>query len=748
MNPPVGTVTRSAASTGTRPVRRRTNPDAAAPRRDDRPAGASARAAGTARARATSAARATAPVRTPSRTPVRGAPVRRPGPSTARRIARAGTAAGVAAVGAAGSWFTAPRPTRRRTRAEVARSTRRRVLVLATAILLLLLLAVARVVVIDTTQRARLVRYANERRFHTVQLAAQRGAIFSRDGRELAMDAPRPSIVVNPTLIAARDRDRTATRLARALRVPRVDVVRALRAGNQFQYLARNVDDRTVARVRALAPRNSTGSYILGGVYVTTETFRFRPAGRSLAAPLLGRVDPFGEARSGIEQMVDDTLRGTPGHVRTKIDTAGREIPNAKREVVAARPGNDVVLTIDQGLQYQTEQALLRGVDAARGTGGTAIAVDLRNGDVLAIATAVGHLLPATVAGQPAPAWVPARLARDDEANRPLTDAYEPGSVMKVVTYAGALQDGRISPETVFPALPWQLTIPGTDGRTLKDDEQHGPVDLSAVDALARSSNVAAYQVAQRLGDRRLDYYLRAFGFGHTTDVGFPNEAAGYLPTAWNSATPYTLPVGMGISATPMQVLGAYMTIANGGRTLHPRLVASTIDAQGRRHDRPVVRGDRVISAQTAATLTRMLTHVVAPNHATGGKAAVAGYTVAGKTGTARHALGSGANAYDSYKIHATFAGFAPAEAPRVAVLVVIDGQPGDPTFYGGDRAAPVFSSIMGSALRALRVPTTRDPLGPSQARTGPLTAPVPAGPAGAVTAATVSTPAPSKPTQ
>ena len=157
---------------------------------------------------------------------------------------------------------------------------------------------------------------------------------------------------------------------------------------------------------------------------------------------------------------------------------------------------------------------------------------------------------------------------------------------------------------------------------------------------------------------------------------------------------------------------------------------------------------DRVVSAEAARTVIQMLTHVVAPKPATGGKAAVPGYTVAGKTGTARQALGTGVNAYDSFKTHASFAGFAPAEAPRVAVIVVLDGQVGDSHFYAGDVAAPVFSSIMGAALRQLHVPTTRDALGPSQAKTGPRTAPQPAGPAGAVAAATVSTPAPSKPTQ
>ncbi|MFM7271796.1 MAG: peptidoglycan D,D-transpeptidase FtsI family protein [Actinomycetes bacterium] len=666
----------------------------------------------------------------------------------AGRAARAGATAGAAALGSAATWITTPRPTRRRTRAEVDRSTRRRVIGVAVAIVALLVAALLKVVVIDTAQRGRLVAYANAQRFSSVAVPAPRGTIFDRSGRELAMTVQRPSLIVDPSLVPSRDRLAVARRLAPVLGLSEAAVLTKLRQPNRFQYLGRDVSARTRAQVRRLGEgERPWAEAIRAAVYEQGEPARRYPAGRS-AAPVLGGVDAFGEARGGVEQMVDEAITGRNGSVRTKVDIRGREIPNAGRHVAPARAGQDVVLTIDANLQYQTEQALLHGVDAAKATGGTAVAVDLRDGSILAMATAIGNLLAPAVTGQPAPVTAPARLARSTEANRPLTDAYEPGSVSKLIPFAGAIEDGRIGPDTVFPKVPWRVAIPGTTPvRFLKDDEEHPDVDLSAIEVLTHSSNNGTRLVAQALGDRRLDYYLRAFGYGHTTDIGFPNEAAGYLPSVWNSSTPYSLPVGMGLSVTPMQVLQAYMTIANGGRTLHPRLIGATIDAAGERHDLPVVRGDRVVSARTARTLTQMLTHVVAPKPATGGKAAVPGYTVAGKTGTARHALGSGVNAYDSFKIHASFVGFAPAEAPRVAVIVVLDGQPQFDKFYGGDWAAPVFSSIMGSALRALHVPTTRDPL-TSQARTGPLTVAMPAGPAGAVGAATVDTPVPSKPTQ
>ena len=348
------------------------------------------------------------------------------------------------------------------------------------------------------------------------------------------------------------------------------------------------------------------------------------------------------------------------------------------------------------------------------------VIADIATGDILAMASAVG--------ADPSKGE-PARVANGLEQNRPLTWTYTPGSVNKIVTFAGAIDRGIIKPDSVIDGITSSVAA---GGYTITDDHVM-PTSMSATEIIAWSSNIGTAKVAALLGKQGLSHFLTAFGYGVTTSIDFPAQSSGILDSwkDWYPIDMLTKPIGYGLAATPMQVLNAYMTIANGGRIVHPRLVAARIDSQGVRHPNILVQGDRVVTKATANAVTKMLTHVVAPKPATGGSAAVPGYTVAGKTGTARQKTGSGADTFALAKLEATFVGFAPAENPRFAAIVVLDGQEGNKSFYGGSESGPLFSQVMAQALRLNRVAPTRDPQGLSQSVTGPLVSGIAAAPIG-----------------
>jgi cell division protein FtsI (penicillin-binding protein 3) len=341
------------------------------------------------------------------------------------------------------------------------------------------------------------------------------------------------------------------------------------------------------------------------------------------------------------------------------------------------------VLTIDQSLQYEVERVLADEITNTRASGGMAVLADVRTGDVLAMASVDGAT--PDVPAHPAPATSP---------NRPLTDVFEPGSTNKVVTISAALEAGLVNPSTVL-SVPGSLVV---DGQEYEDVHSH-PTEMSVADIVRLSSNVGTILIGRMLGKDRFDGALRSFGFGRETDLGFPGEASGLLlPVAqYNATSMASMPIGSGIAVTAMQMLDVYMTLANGGIARPPRLVAATIDADGHRHERPLVQGERVVSEQTAATMRTMLEAVVADG--TGTNAQVRGYAVAGKTGTARKPP------YDHppYRYVTSFAGFAPAGSPRLAAIVVLDEPQVNAT--GGQAAAPTFARIMQYALAVERVP-------------------------------------------
>ena len=521
-----------------------------------------------------------------------------------------------------------------------------------------------------------------EQRVRSVTLPAERGGIFDRNGDELAVSVPAKTIVADPSVVP--DPAGYAERLAPLLGVDEHDLRKRLadhRAA--FAYVARQVDDRVAAKVEALG---------LAGISSISESKRYYPSG-SLAAPVVGFVGTDGTGLAGLESGHEEAMAGKAGFISLERDPQGRDIPNGKRRGDAALRGSDLVTTLDQSLQYETEQALVAEVEAANAKGGTAIIADVKTGDILAMATADGP------SDDGAGGVAPAHAATNEEQNRALTEVFEPGSTNKVITLAAALEAGEVTPDTVF-------TVPDTihiGDKDFHDSHEHATETMTVADILRESSNVGTIMIGQQVGAKRLDAAMRGFGFGAKTPVDFPGESAGLLPTQGeyrNSSTVMgTVPTGQGIAVTALQMLDVYTTLANDGMSRPPRLISATIDANGERHPQHPRPGRRVVSSETAAKLRAMLAGVVADG--TGTKAAIQGYTVAGKTGTAKKAP------YDEGKYVGSFVGFAPVESPRFAAIVVVDA-PSSGDYYGGDIAAPVFSRIMQYALQLEQVPPTQ----------------------------------------
>jgi cell division protein FtsI (penicillin-binding protein 3) len=563
----------------------------------------------------------------------------------------------------------------------MAKTTRRRIVAMLLVTTLGLTAVVLRLTQVQAMSASRYEKRGVNQRVRTVTLAAERGSIFDRNGTDLAMSVSEETVWANPRVVD--DPAGYAAKLAPILKMDEKTLAKRLsKRPSAFVYLARKVDSATAEEVRRLQ---------LPGVDFVPESKRFYPSG-SLAGPLLGTVGLDNQGLAGLEVQHDKALSGRPGELTVERDPTGRRIPQGLSRLQPATRGADLVLTVDQSLQYEVERALVEAVTAASAKGGTAVVEDIRTGAVLAMANVVG-----------ATAGSPARPANGSEKNRAVTDVYEPGSTNKVITMAGAIEEGVVTPETRFK-VPDKLAV---GNHVFSDHEPHPPIDWSVTDILVNSSNIGTITVAQKLGKERLDRYLRAFGFGSQTGVGFPGEASGLLldPGNWYVTSMGTVPIGNGLAVSALQMLQVYVAMANGGVWRPPQLVGATIDAQGERHAIEPEPTRRVVSTRTAEQLKEMMRKVVAEG--TGTKAAIPGYSVAGKTGTARKPL-EGARGYSGQYV-ASFVGFVPVEAPRLAAAVVLD----EPTpIYGGQVAAPVFSRIMQYALRLDRIPPPTPPPG------------------------------------
>ncbi|MEO7836301.1 MAG: penicillin-binding protein 2 [Acidimicrobiales bacterium] len=506
---------------------------------------------------------------------------------------------------------------------------------------------------------------------HEISRPAARGAIFDRSGQELALSIQQSTVWANPRQVT--DPGGQAALLAPVLSLDQALLQDRLSKDSAFAYLARTVPDEIATQVAALK---------LPGVHLMDEPKRFTPAS-DLAAPVLGRVGTDNDGLSGIELQFEETLAGKAGSRTVEQTPAGTPYDGIRKETPAV-PGDDLVLTIDRSLQFETERALAAEIEIAKAKGGVAIVMDTKSGELLAIANLV-----ANPDGQGPPI--------SSTKNTAVTNVFEPGSVNKLITIAAALEEGLVRPDQSL-AVPGAIRVADY---TFKEHDPHPVVQWSVTDIMTNSSNVGSIMIGQKVGKNRLDSYLRDFGFGERSGLGFPGESRGImLDTAkWSGTSLPTIAIGQGIAVSAMQILAAYNTVANGGGYVAPKLVKATLDSRGRPHPTPPSRRRRVISEQTAAQVTGMLAEVVRVG--TGTNAAIDGYTVAGKTGTARKPLEE-ARGYQAGAYISSFAGFVPAEKPALTAIVMLD----EPTpIFGGLVAAPVFADITGYGLRQFRIP-------------------------------------------
>ncbi|HEX9977387.1 MAG TPA: penicillin-binding protein 2 [Acidimicrobiia bacterium] len=506
-------------------------------------------------------------------------------------------------------------------------------------------------------------------------LPADRGTIFDRDGRELAVSVESVSVYANP--FEMQDPARVASLLAPLVGRDMIDLLADFTDGSAFVYVARQMDPADTQAIRDAD---------LPGVYFLTEPKRVYPTAE-LAAHVVGFVrEADNVGLEGLELQYDNALSGTPGELLVERDPAGRVIPQGEYRVVPAEPGSDLVLTIKSEIQYTAQQALSEAIERTGAVSGSVVAIDPETGEVLAMVSL--------------PSYDPNDRASIDEdavRNRTVTDVFEPGSTQKLVTISAALEAGLVTPDTLFD-IPDKIEI---DDTTFEDSTIH-PSTLTVSEIVANSSNLGTILVGDLLGARLLQTFMSAFGEGTMTGIDFPGEVGGALlpsdewcPTTCLAGTS----IGYHVAVTPLQMAAVYATIANDGVWVQPHLVREIVDGSGTRTAMKALER-RVVSQTTAEEMRAMLAQVV--EQGTGSLASVPGYRVGGKTGTTEKYLAD-TQSYSEDQVVASFIGMAPIDDPKVVIAVVLDS----PVEYatGGSGAAPVFSAVMLAALNQLGVP-------------------------------------------
>ncbi|WP_041979319.1 penicillin-binding protein [Pyrinomonas methylaliphatogenes] len=560
----------------------------------------------------------------------------------------------------------------------------RRMRIVLGAFILWMGVIAGRLIYLQTSRHEELAARARAQQLVQIEIEPLRGTIIDRQGRELARSIETDSFFAVPEEIE--DVQTVARRLAPLLGTEigalasRLESARA--EGRRFVWLARKLDAERAAAVRALALR---------GVYELKEPKRFYPNG-ALAAHVLGFVSLDEEGLAGVERFHNASLTGEEGRIWIERDAHRRSYESFE---VAAREGNEIVLTLDQTIQHWAEQALQEAVERSQARAGTAIVLDPKTGEILALANAP------TFDPNEARALPPDRLR-----NEALQNIYEPGSTFKIVSFAAALEEGLARPDERIDCQMGAIVVAG---RTVHDHHPFGILTLT--EALAKSSNVAAIKLGLRVGSARLYEYIRRFGFGAKTGVELPGETAGLLRPVerWQPSSIGSIAIGQEIGVTPLQVAAAFAAVANDGVRVAPHLVREVRSGDGAVVKRAQPEARRVISAETARTLRGMLEMVTLKG--TARRAQLDGYTAAGKTGTAQK-VDPRTHAYSKTKYVASFVGFAPASDPRVVIIVVIDEPRG--AYHGGEVAAPVFREIAERVLPYLDV--APDVIGPNLA--------------------------------
>ena len=537
----------------------------------------------------------------------------------------------------------------------------------------------ARLVVVQIVEAPRFKILAADQRERVIALPAKRGAIFDRNGESLAITLDYKMVFVDPAHVT--DPVGGAAQLAKVLGQDPAMLEAKLRGsgpGDRFDFIARQVDPNVAKKIQALD---------IEGIYFETEPKRYYPGAR-LGSHLLGFVNVEGTAFGGVEGAYDGILAGHAGEMTLEQDPAGVPLPQAEYSQTRARPGRSLFLTIDKEIQYFTEHALLEATRQYSASAGSAIVMRVGTGEILAMANVPSY-----------DANDPGKAPPDAQRNRAVTDVYEPGSAFKIVTASAALEEGIVTPKSVF-TVPYSMPVAD---RVIHDSHPHPTERMTVSEIIEQSSNVGTVQVGMKLGGAELQRYMKKFGFGSATGLDFPGESPGImLPRSeWSGSSIGTIPIGQGVAVTPLQMAAAYQTIANDGIWVEPKLLYSTMNSSGdiKTASTPAVRS--VVSRQTATEMRRILARVVKVG--TGLEAQIPGYNVAGKTGTAQKPVPGGGygNTYVG-----SFGGFAPATRPEIVVFVMLD-EPSP--IWGGSTAAPTFRTIAEFTLRHLGVAPTGD---------------------------------------
>ena len=572
----------------------------------------------------------------------------------------------------------------------------RRIGILLTALLVVFGIVGARTIWIQLVQNQMLSRFAKSQQEFAKELPAVRGDVLDRNGQELAVGEEAITFYVTPKHVD--DPTATTMEVARLLKLKRRDketllarLTDAKDAKLGFAYVARQVPQQTARKLIDVATQRADASMPvdeqqrikdevqhLKGIGWYTEERRIYPL-QSVGAQLIGGVNIDNKGIAGLELLYDSSLSGTPGKQVVVRDPTG--VPIDVLSLQREHDGKNIRLTIDATIQTEVERVLADTMKSFAAKGATAIVMNPRNGEVLAMASAPA--INANTFGNSNRSW---------QRNRAITDTYEPGSTFKIVTISAALEEGLVTPTTSF-LLPPRLRVAD---RWLKDAESRGTERMTVREILVKSSNIGTVTIGKMLGKEGIDKWNRRYGFGSVTGIDFPGEVPGLMlsPDQWSGSTIGNIPIGQGIGVTAMQLASAYAAIANDGVLVQPHITKQVGDEPPARYTQR-----RVISRRTARIMQQMFGEVVADEHGTGTKAAIPGYAVAGKTGTANKAE---RGVYVKGKYVSSFIGFVPARNPQLLTLVVVD-EPNVP--WGGSVAAPAFERISEFALQYLAIP-------------------------------------------
>jgi len=559
-----------------------------------------------------------------------------------------------------------------------------------------------RLIDVQAVQASGYTARANSELLNSSTLLAPRGTITDINGVELARSVAAINIVVDQVQIS--DPAKTAAFVAPYLSMKASELLPLLDGKKRYQIIAKQVepsvwntlkDALTTYNDQIVKQPGGLANRILG-FYSERSYIRDYPTG-ILAASLIGKINDAGVGAGGLEESLDSTLTGINGRYLF-ANGAGTVIPGSKEIITEAKPGTGVQLTIDRDVQWVAQDAISAAVKKAHAISGTVVVMDPKTGQILAQASA--------------PTFDPAKPIKDVSVlrNPAVTDAYEPGSVGKIITYSAAMEEGKITPTSVL-TIPYTFKVGGT---VFHDHQSHPTKILTTTGALAESSNTGAIQVGAMMSNDTLFSYLQKFGIGSVTGSHLPGETQGLLHpvSTWSATSAPTIAFGQGYSLTALQATSVFATIANNGIRVTPNVVAGYFDPSGNFTPSKPSSTTRVVSEATATQMRLMMESVVGPN-GTAPEAAIPGYRVAGKTGTAMRANGNGG--YSGYT--ASFIGFAPADTPRYVVSVVVQAPQGQ--HFGGMVAGPVFKKVMSFVLQSKHIAPTAPstivyPLSPS----------------------------------